>query len=296
MTYLSNFSLLLFVFGVNFEYWDPFGLQGIFSVTKITAIIYILTWIPQFRRISLGYKPLLYFCTPIFVYLFIEFVSSAINIRYADDFFDTFNFKVLQLIVLLILVVNHINNNPRMLNWIIYSYIANVVLLSILSLSGIGVELGAAGEGGRLLLFGENPNMVGMKASFAVLIILHIILTQSGFWNKAIFVGLLVLIFSMLIATASRGALLSVFIGLSILVLVQKITIVQKGFFLALGLLFSFAAFNYVLTQDENFAMRLYVLLEEGNTGRNSLWEGAFQAIMDNPLIGVGRPGALPTM
>src|SRR5690606_28342033 len=257
MTYLSNFSLLLFVFGVNFEYWDPFGLQGIFSVTKITAIIYILTWIPQFRRISLGYKPLLYFCTPIFVYLFIEFVSSAINIRYADDFFDTFNFKVLQLIVLLILVVNHINNNPRMLNWIIYSYIANVVLLSILSLSGTGVELGAAGEGGRLSLFGENPNMVGMKASFAVLIILHII-------------------FSLLCATVSRGALLPVFIGLSILVLLQKITIVQKGFFLALGLLFSFAAFNYVLTQDENFAMRLYVVLVEGDTGRNSLWEGAF--------------------
>src|SRR5690554_254714 len=137
---INNLSLLLFVFGVNFEYWDPFGLQGVFSIAKMTAIIYIVSWVPFLRRIKL--KPLRYFLLPLIAYLFIEFFSSVINNQYVTGITSTFNINIVQLLLLLIFIVNHMYNKPKLLNWILYVFIANIILLSILSSQGIGVEVG----------------------------------------------------------------------------------------------------------------------------------------------------------
>lgn len=291
---INNFALLLFVFGVNFENWDPFGLQGVFSIAKMTAIVYIASWIPFLNKIKLiQLKP---FLIPLVLYLLVEFLSSAINSIYASSILDTFNFKLIQLLILLVLIVSHIYHNNALLKWIMYSFIANVFILSILSALGIGYEVAELQDGGRLEMFGENPNLIGMKASFAAIMLFYFIFNTKKLWSKMLLVLPLLLIISMLIATASRGALLSIFVGLGIMVMIQKTTALRKIVLFSIGIAVSTWLFNYIMTTNENFAMRMNVFLEEGNTGRNDLWEGAYSIIMDNLLIGVGRPGALPVM
>ena len=290
----NDFALLLFVFGVNFENWDPFGLQGVFSIAKMTAIVYIVSWIPFMDKIKV--KPLKPLLIPLILYLLVDFFSSAINNIYTTGILDTFNIKLFQLLILLILIVSHIYHNNALLKWIMYSFIANVLLLSILSALGIGYEVSEVQDGARLTLFGENPNMIGMKASFASVMLFYFIFNAKKLWTKVLLVFPLLLIISMLIATASRGALLSIFVGLGIMVLIQRTSAKRKIVLISIGIGVSAWLFNYIMTTNENFAMRMNVFLEEGNTGRNDLWEGAYSIIMDNLIIGVGRPGALPVM
>src|SRR5690606_26867197 len=113
---------------------------------------------------------------------------------------------------------------------------------------------------------------------------------------KLILIFLTIPIISMLMATASRGALLSMFFGLAVLLLIQKISIVKKVILLGLGVIFSLWLFNYIMSANELFAERINIFLEEGNTGRNDLWDGAVEIIQDHFIIGVGRQGALPMM
>lgn len=291
---INNFALLLFVFGVNFENWDPFGLQGVFSIAKITAIVYIASWIPFLHKIKL--KPIKPYLVPLVFYMLVEFLSSAINSVYASNILGTFNFKLIQLLILLTLIISHIYHNNAILKWVLYSFIANVLLLSVLSALGIGYEVIEAQDGGRLEMFGENPNMIGMKASFAAIMLFYFIFNTKKLWSKMLLVLPLLLIISMLIATASRGALLSIFVGLGIMVLIQRTSAIRKIVLISIGIGVSAWLFNYIMTTNENFAMRMNFFLEEGNTGRNDLWEGAYSIIMDNLIIGVGRPGALPVM
>src|SRR5690554_3713310 len=251
----NDFALLLFVFGVNFENWDPFGLQGVFSIAKMTAIVYIVSWIPFMDKIKV--KPLKPLLIPLILYLLVDFFSSAINNIYTTGILDTFNIKLFQLLILLILIVSHIYHNNALLKWIMYSFIANVLLLSILSALGIGYEVSEVQDGARLTLFGENPNMIGMKASFASVMLFYFIFNAKKLWTKVLLVFPLLLIISMLIATASRGALLSIFVGLGIMVLIQRTSAIRKIVLISIGIGVSAWLFNYIMTTNENFAMRI---------------------------------------
>lgn len=290
---INNLSLLLFVFGVNFEYWDPFGMEGVFSIAKMTAIIYFVSWVPFLSRIKL--KPLRYFLLPLIAYVFIEFFSSVINNQYVTSITSTFNINIVQLLLLLIFITNHIYIKPKLLNWILYVFVANIILLSILSSQGIGVEIGQA-EGARLIMFGENPNSIGMKAAFALVMMFYFIFDIKRLWIK---IGLLILmipILSMLIATASRGALLSVFVGLGIMIMIKRASSSRKILLFIVGISTSAWLLNYVMTSNELFAERMDKFIEEGHTGRNEIWDATYNIILDNFIIGVGRPGALPVM
>jgi hypothetical protein len=225
---INNFALIAFVFGVNFEYWDPFGLQGVFSIAKMTAIIYIASWAPNLKTIDL--RPLKYFLIPLIIYLLIEFFASALNTVYAAGVSDTFNFKLIQLLLLLVLIVSHIINEPKAVKWILNAFIASVLFLSVLSMVGLGVALDLTASNGRLIMFGENPNMIGMKAAFVANILFYYIINAKDNAYRLFYLGLLIPISVMLIAAASRGAFLSIFLGVTIISLGQKSPSICNGF------------------------------------------------------------------
>jgi hypothetical protein len=53
----DDFALYLLVFSVTFENWNPFGLQGVFSITKMTTIFYLISSLRVFsERISLTFS------------------------------------------------------------------------------------------------------------------------------------------------------------------------------------------------------------------------------------------------
>jgi O-antigen ligase len=291
---INNIALILFVFGVNFEYWDPFGLQGIFSISKMTAIIYIASWVPNLKTIDL--RSLKYFLIPLIIYLLVEFFSSALNTVYAEGVLDTFNFKLFQLLLLVVLIVSHIINQPKAINWILNAFITSVLFLSILSLMGVGVALDPTASNGRLTMFGENPNMIGMKAAFVANILFYYIINARSNLYRLFYLGLLIPIIVMLIAAASRGAFLSIFLGVAIMSLSQKTSGVKKIVLLFVMGFASFLFFNYVMESNQKFKTRMELFMDEGETGRNEIWYAAFNIIEDNFIIGVGKPAALPVM
>jgi O-antigen ligase len=291
---INNFALIAFVFGVNFEYWDPFGLQGIFSISKMTAIIYIASWVPNLKTIDL--RSLKYFLIPLIIYLLVEFFSSALNTVYAEGILDTFNFKLIQLLLLVVLIVSHIINQPKAINWILNAFITSVLFLSILSMMGLGVALDLTASNGRLTMFGENPNMIGMKAAFVANILFYYIITAKSNLYRLFYFGLLIPVIVMLMAAASRGAFLSIFLGATLIVLFQKASSIKKIFLLIFLVLASVLFFDYVMESNQNFKKRMELFIDEGETGRNEIWDASFNIIEDNFIVGVGKPAALPKM
>src|SRR5690606_5993391 len=147
--------------------------QGVFSISKMAAIIYIASWVPKIKQIS--FKQVNYFLIPLIFYLLMEFFSSSINNIYVSSILGTFNFKLAQLLLILVLIVNHLYNSPRMLNYVLHAFIINILLLSILSIFGIGISYNdnATLQEGRLTTFREIPIIINSKASQAKLMIFY---------------------------------------------------------------------------------------------------------------------------
>lgn len=292
---LNDIFLLVFVFALNFEYWDPVGLKGVFSIAKMSGILYILSWLPLFKL--LNFSKVQKFLIPLVLYMLIEFFSSLFYMEYASTVGEAINLKLLQMFFLLILISNHILRRPEILMRIFDSFILSVLLMALLSYLGFGVGLDYQEGVSRLSLFGENPNMIGMKATFAFLIVIYRIISLDGKTStKALYCVVLIPLIYLLISTASRGALVSVFLGLFVLIFFQKSKVTSKILFAFLGVLFSVGLFNYVLSTNEKFKKRIEATIEEGDTGRNELWDAAFDIIEDHIFIGVGKAGALPIM
>ena len=171
----DDFALYLLVFSVTFENWNPFGLQGVFSITKMTTIFYLISSLSVFsERISLRY--LSYYIIPLLCYVISETISSLINMKYIVTFYDITSFKVLQLILFMILISNHLIAKPSLNIKVLKIYVYSIATLSILFLMGIGIDTEYTDFTSRLSLFGENPNAIGVKGAIALMIIFSLIL------------------------------------------------------------------------------------------------------------------------
>ncbi|MBM1106766.1 O-antigen ligase family protein [Aurantibacter crassamenti] len=289
---LNKYCLFLLIFSVTYEQWDPLGTAGIISVTYMASILYIFSWIPLLKK-NFTTNAFKAYLIPLVLFLLTCFLSTAMHSEYAKSFSDLYNQRLVTLIILMLLIVNHLYNENKLVLQVLDAYLVSVTLMYILVLLGIGTTY----EGGRLLLFGENPNAIGVKAVIAFLI--SIARMFNAKLNKAkLILGFLVLFSSLnlIILSASRGALLSVFLGLAVLVFYTKLSIVKKGLFAIIGLAFSILLFNFIIGSNTTFANRIMNSIETGDTGRNALWIGATKVIENNLIMGVGLPGALPEM
>lgn len=288
---INKYCLFILVFSVTFENWDPFKLIGTISVTYMASIFYIITWIPLLK-IKFRLLPLKEYVVPLVLFIIMGVLSTALNSGYAQGFEDLYNERMVLLVILMFLIANHFYNDYLLVSIVLKIYVASILLMYVLYLLGIGVEF----ENGRLVLFGENPNSVGVKAVIAFLIVLSEVLNKYSFKRLVIGVFILLPLLNLVILSASRGALLSVFLGVAVLVITLKINMVKK---LMLGIIavgFSIFFFNLVMRTNLVFRNRIMRTIESGDTGRNQLWDSAFQIIGDNLFIGVGLPGALPVM
>lgn len=293
---LNVFFLYLLVFSVTFEFWSPFGLEGVLSITKIVTVLYIISSLSFIKeRLSLKYLGI--YIRPLLIFLLVEFLSSVIYIEYITDFDNISTTRVFKFILLLLLISNHVIAKPEIIDKILQTYIFSIVLISVLFFFGIGVDLEFLDGESRLILFGENPNGVGIKAVIGIMIIFSFILEKKNLTKtKKIFFFLsLVPILALISATASRGAILSLFIGTIIMVLLLRKSLnVKVPIIITAGILGIFVT-NYFLT-NEVFYERIMLTVDEGETGRNDLWVSSFNIFLDSPYFGVGRSGFKPLM
>lgn len=291
----DDFALYLLVFSVTFENWNPFGLQGVFSITKMTTIFYLISSLSVFsKRVSLKYMS--YYILPLLCYVISESIASLINLKYIETFYDITSFKVLQLILFMILISNHLIAKPHLNLKVLKIYVYSIALLSFLFLMGIGIDTEYTDFTSRLSLFGENPNAIGVKGAIALMIIFSLILEgKVKIFLKIVFCIFSLAIIAMISGTASRGAFILVFLGGFITVILQKITFKLKLLTILVASVIGIFMWQYFLS-NKVLLKRLKETTEEGKTGRDELWTAGMNIFYDNPILGVGRSGFLKEM
>ena len=267
-----------------FEQWDPFGFSGSQSITYFTSILYILSSLPLLRY-SKDFPRLIRYIFPLGIFVIVGIISTAFNSVYADTVLDLLKTRFFQLIILAILVANHILRSNSILWNTLYSYLTAVFLLYLMTLLGYGISF----EQERLLIFGENPNMVGTKGLMAFMITLGILYKGGLSIFRIILIGLsFVSSISLIVLSGSRGALLFLLVGIAILTLFSNIRTGKKIFLIIAGFVFSIFLVQYIFATNEVFKERIFNTIERGETGRNDLWVAAFDIFLDNIVLGVG--------
>ena len=288
----NNYCLFILVFSVTFENWDPFKLVGIVSITYMASILYILSWLPLLKS-DFHLPPFRQYLLPLILLTIAGIVSTALNSGYAESVQDIYNQRVIMLIILMVLIANHLYNDNSLITKVLNVYLISIITMYFLVLLGAGTEF----INGRLKLFGENPNSIGVKVVIAFLIVVARLINSRFQLNKALLnIFCCVATLDLIILTGSRGALISVFLGLMVLVWYMKINVWRK---IALGVAgggFSLLLLNYIMSVNAAFSERILNTIERGDTGREELWNAAWSIIENNLIMGVGLSGALPEM
>ncbi|MFD2587065.1 O-antigen ligase family protein [Croceitalea marina] len=160
----------------------------------------------------------------------------------------------------------------------------------------VSLGQGVTYSNGRLLLFGENPNMMGAKAAIAFLITISKLISDFSFKRAIIILGICIPFISLTAISGSRGALVSMFLGLFVLLYFRRTSVVNKWALLIFASLVSIMLITYLLETNPIMAERFMSTVETGDTGRNGLWDAAFNIIKDNIFIGAGFEGVKPMM
>ncbi|WP_350291627.1 O-antigen ligase family protein [uncultured Croceitalea sp.] len=288
---INDYCLYLLVFSVTFEKWDPFQLVGTVSVTFITTILYFGTWVPLIGT-NFQFAPFKKFVIPLLYLILVGFICSAINSEYVTEMKLAYNYRTLLLIVLMTFVAAHIYCKPKVLPLVLNSYVASMLLVSLLVSQGNGVTY----VNDRLLLFGENPNVMGAKAALAFLIAISRLINKFSI-TRLIILGAICIPFIALVAmSGSRGAFISIFLGLAVLLYFKKMGVLQKWTLIVFAAFASVILITYLLETNPLLAERFLNTVEKGDTGRSGVWNTAFNVIKDNIIIGAGFEGVLPRM
>ena len=287
---LQNYSLYIFVFLLHFEYWDILtGASGAFSLTKLAGYFYFIFSIINFQD-SFRIEKLKTFLIPLWLLYFLLLIQSSYNYVLYPSINSVLNLSIFQCIILFWIVINHLQRRQEIITVILKVYIVGAILVSILSFFNIGTT---GTLDGRLFMFGEDPNYVGYRLTFAIIIIMGIILDKRlrkdnyGYlWAAAI-----PLLMNTLANTGSRGAILCLFVSILIYGLMVRIQWFIKPIIILLFLIVMYFMFEY-LDQNPVFHKRFLMTVEGRDTAhRTEIWQRIFHIFYVNPLFGVGETG-----
>ena len=69
---IQNFFLYIYFFSLNFE---SLNIGGVFSISKFTGILYLISILPQLKDFFLLDKKILFFLRPLFIFLLLLFFN-----------------------------------------------------------------------------------------------------------------------------------------------------------------------------------------------------------------------------
>lgn len=286
LTKVQNLALYIYFFSINFEVWDPFNTGGSFSISKLTGIIYFLTLLPNIKQFvdTSFIKPIL---RPIWLFFVILTVVSLLNINSVSSSF--LEFSIFQNIVLFWLLINHERKIPNILTRGLFSFTLGSVTLSTLYYYGLGVEY----ISGRVSIFGDNENSIGMRMSISIITLLIITLQNPFHFNsiRLFLIAAIPLMLKLMAESGSRVAFISfvLMFVLGVLLIKTKRTW-YKLTVLIIGSLSFVYIIQYVLS-SEILMFRLMKASEGDLAGRDIIWQKIFPLIRENPIFGVGKTG-----
>ncbi len=287
MRKLQRIALYVFFFSINFEVYDPFHTGGIFSLSKLTGYIYLLTMIPLIIHNTTSHK-IKQLLNPVLIFFGLLTLVSIVNINATS--YGFFDFSIFQNIVLFWILLNHEEYEPLVLEKGMLSFAMGSVALALLFNAGIGLGF----EGDRVTLFNDNQNNVGLRMSISTIILLTTVLQNRLKMRKFQYLLLIPIpiMLTLMAESGSRVAFLSfilAFIAGGFLFKTKKVW--AKILVLGIGVLAFLAVWQFLM-HIEVLNTRLLLSLEEGDLSeRDIIWQRLLPLIKSNPFFGVGKTG-----
>jgi len=283
----QNTALYIFFFSINFEVWDPLNTGGSFSISKLTGFLYFATLLPQIEFFLKG-KGYLRFLRPLWFFFIYLTLISFLNINSLSSSY--FSFSIFQNIILFVLLINHARKIPGILQKAFFSFALGSFILSVLFSLNIGVTY----DLGRIRLFGDNENEIGLRMSVSLIYLLFLITKDPFKFRKKKYFLILLLpsMLSLLVATGSRVAFISFALCfLAGLALIKTRTIHTKILILVVGIIIGILIMNYVLSSEILYQRLVASIKEQDLSDRNIIWQTLIPLINNNVFFGVGLTG-----
>jgi O-antigen ligase len=282
-----DFILCSYFFSINFQELQLFNL-GFLSIPKIVAFVYLLFSIPRLNN-TLQSKKIFITVIPILSYFTLLFLINIFNIN--EKSYSFFDFTLFINIILFWFIAVHLSRDFNIANKAILCLALGSVFLACFYFFGIGLELD---EMGRVSIFGDNPNFVGIKMALSICLILFLVIQNSFHLNWVRYLLLLPIpmMLEVLIETGSRvsfvSLILMIFVGLYF---VKKNGISMKIVILLIfsGLILSLYKF---LIENQFFLLRLISSVEDKDlSGREVAYAEIWEVVNNNFVFGIGQTG-----
>jgi O-antigen ligase len=288
MKAIQRIALYLFFFSINFEVWDPFNTGGFFSVSKFMGFIYLITMLPEIISSNTPYE------TKTLLWFILSFFGVLTFVNLFSEYATLYNFidiSIFQNIILLWILLNHENIEPLILEKGMLSFALGSILLAILFYMNIGVEYS---PDGRVSIFGDNQNNIGVRICISIFVLLHTILQNPLHINKIRYIFFLptIIMLHLMALSGSRVAMVSfVLTFVAGGIIVKTKSIFNKIVIFLIGAACFVAIWQYMM-QTEVLRLRLLQSIYEGDlAGRDVIWQKIIHIITDNPVFGIGTLG-----
>lgn len=287
MIQLRRIAFFIYTFSINFEILDLSG-GGFFSVTKLSAIFYLMTVLGDLNNI-LSIKSFKRIVMPVLVLFLLITVMTIIYMNHGDG--SLVNIPLLLNLCFLIVMVNHAKFDSTIMESGMISFFLGAFLISLFHYFNIGVSY----EGGRVSVFGDNENAIGVKQVMSILIAVYFIiknLNKKKYGLSILLVACIPLMFDLVLETGSRKAILGLFLGLFVAMSFLKVKSLKMKImvFVSFLLIISFA-YDLILN-SEVLIRRLTNTVENGDVaGRDRIWMAILPLILEHPFLGVGESG-----
>jgi O-antigen ligase len=288
MKHLQRLSLLIFFFSINFEVWDPLHTNGFFSISKLTGYIYLITMIPLIIKFKTT-EELIPILRPILLFFGLLTLVSLLNVNFSYNKF--FDFSIFQNIILFWILINHEHFDELILEKGMISFAVGSMVLALLYNLGIGIEYSAEG---RVSIFGDNENTIGIRMSISMIIIFLTIIQNRLLIgrNRYLFLIPIPIMLKLLAESGSRVAFISFVLAFFTgVVLLKTKRVTTKVLALGIGL-FAFIVIWKLLLQNDILRFRLMQSAQVGDISeRDVIWQRLIPLIQKNPILGVGQTG-----
>jgi O-antigen ligase len=226
----------------------------------------------------------------LFIWLFFSILTfvGLININVVS--YNFFDFTIFQNIFLFWFLINHERKDPLVLEKGMISFALGSVAIALLFYSGIGIEY----EEGRVKIFGDNQNIIGLRMSISLAILILTIAQNRLKLGRLRYLLVLPIpiMLQLMVETGSRVAFISFALVLAVWVFLFKTKkVIGKTLVFSMGAIISIILWIYLI-QSDTLLQRLLISSETGDlAGRDIIWQKLLPLIESNPIFGVGRTG-----
>jgi O-antigen ligase len=280
--------LYLYCFAINFQEAKMLGNYNV-SITALIGLFYIISILPQLDTFVVLQRRRSATTWFILFYLYLLIVNA---INYTPGGLSIFESGLLVNIALYWIIERHFAHRSHTRNQGLLSFAFGSAVLSVCYALGIGV--GVYPETGRLTMFGDNSNFVGVKVATAVTIMVFFATTNvfKARWKRLTLLIPVPLMLALLIATGSRVALVALIVMLALVAMLKtKRTRAERGTLL-LGVAGAMYYMYILATQSALVMLRLLASISEGDSGgRDVIYEAVWQLIKPNIIFGIGHTG-----